>query len=431
MLRVPITNARAGMVLAEAVWHPHVPKAVLLRPGAALEAPSIAKLSELGVHEVWIRYPGLEDLVKFISPEVQEARRELTGHIAVAIDSAMVQSRVELDFHVFRRAVVGLLDRLAEHPHAAVFLADLTGGDRPLLRHSGNVCVLSLLMGVKLDFYLVRERTRLSAATARDIAPLGVGAMFHDIGMTRLSPEATARWNATHDESDPAWREHVQHGFDMVKENLDPAAAGVVLHHHQKFDGTGFPCIPSLDGSCIPPRGSHIHVFARIAGAADLFDRLRHPAHAPGATRPSLPAVRALSMMRQAPYSAWIDPIVFRALISVAPPYPPGSVVTLSDSRHAAVVGWSPDDPCRPTVEIIDSLTPEPRRGEALRERLDLRRCDGLEIASIDGHATRADNFYPATPGEFDLMNVARALSGYVPPVEHAHPTKAKGQGAG
>ncbi|CAG0997839.1 Cyclic di-GMP phosphodiesterase [Phycisphaerales bacterium] len=407
MLRVPIAQAKAGMVLALGVPHPAVPKAYLLRDGAALEDRAIAKLAELGIRDLWIRYPGLEDLVQYVNPGFQNACRELTSNLSATFDAAMMQSRVELEFSDYRRAVVGMLERIAENSKAAIFVNDLGGPGSPAARHGSAVCALSLLMGLKLDFYLVRERARMTSQRAKDLAPLGVGAMLHDVGMTRLPPEVSARWAATGNEDDSAWREHALLGFDLVKDQLEPAAAGAVLHHHQRWNGSGFPCIPSLSGACIPPRGSHIHIFARIVAAADLFDRLRH---APGAD-PALPAVTALAQLRREPFTNWLDPMVFRALLAVAPPYAPGSLVRLSDGREAAVVAWSPEDPCRPTVEILGALTAMPRRGEPSRERLNLRTERTLSIAVIDGQNVSSENFDPASKDDFDLMRYARGTS--------------------
>jgi len=402
------------MVLAVPVHHPAHPSVTLLRRGAALDAHSIPRLRDLFVHEVWIVYPGLEDLVRFVNPAVLAAYRELTTSIGLALDTAMVQSRVELDFYAYKTAVMSVIEQLIEHPHAAVFVAELVGGERPFVRHAGNVCTLSLLMGLRLEFYLVRERARLKTTDARDISGLGVGAIFHDIGMSRLEQPVLDRWNATRDESDLAWQRHAQIGFEMVRGDVDPAAAAVVLNHHQRFDGSGFPGRADVAGMRHPVAGSDVHVFARIVGAADLFDRLRHPAHAPGADArktPSIPAVRALNLLRQKPHRERLDPVVFLALLSVAPPYPPGSLVTITGGRMAVVVDWTPADPCRPTVEVLDASVVPCRAADRKRERIDLRARPTVRITSIDGHDVTRDNFFPTFDGEFDLARVARVLT--------------------
>lgn len=425
MLRVPIAQARTGMRLAVAVTHPRLGEVVLLREGVELDAVSIPRLRSLGVPEVWIHVPGLEDLVRFVDPRVLASYRELTRSISHALDSALIQSRVELDFWEYKRGVMSVLDRLVDSPSAAVFISELVGLDQPFVRHAGSVAVLSILMGIKLDFYLVRERSRLNPTAAKDISGLGVGAMLADIGMTRLNPACRARWAATHDEEDIEWQKHVTIGFDMVKADLDPGSAAVVLHHHQKFDGSGFPGRRNLHGALVPIKGSEIHVFARIAAAADLFDRLRHPVGDnfadtdPGAIA-GLPPVRALRLMREKPYVDWVDPVVKCALFTVQPAYPPGSMVTLNDGRRAVVVDWAPTQTCRPTVEVFENdplteaVNSRTAGGTPQRERVNLASNRSLWIVEADGVDVSGDNFDPAYEGEFDLTRVGRAMMGAV-----------------
>lgn len=399
MLRVSIGEARGGMVLARGIPHPSSPRAMLLREGARLEARTVQRLREMKVRELWVRYPGLEDLSQYVNPGFEEACRELTADLAATFDAAMVQTDVDLDFGAYRKAVVGMLDRLLENPKAAMLIGELSGGSGQS-RHGAEVCALSVLMGLQLDSYIVRERSRLSSSKAKELSPLGVGAIFHDIGMTRLAPEVLARWEATHNESDPEWQAHAHLGFDMVKGSLEPASAGIVLHHHQRFDGSGFPCIPTLAGACVPQKGSGIHVFARIVAVADMFDRFRH------ATPRTMPVVRAHAHLRKVAAMGLIDPIVFVALLSAAPPYPPGTLVTLSDGRHAAIIARTPGQPCRPSVRIVDPDAFKPVAGELI----DLSQTPDLSIAAVGEDRVIDDNFEPTREGEFDLLTACRTM---------------------
>lgn len=405
MLRLTPHDARPGMVLDMSVTHPTNPSVVLLRAGVALEQRSIDRLREIGVREMWIRCPALKELAKFTDARVLGSQRDLVTNVASALEGVGA-NHLRLDYQSYKRAVMSVIEQLAARPRAALFLSEIAGGSTPALRHAGNVAFLSLLMGLKLDFYLIRQRSRLPAMAARDLSSLGVGAMLHDVGMMRLSPGTLDKWNTTHDESDPAWREHATLGFEMVKGELDPAAAGVVLHHHQHMDGSGFPNRCQLSGVCHPLSGHDIHVFARITGCADLFDRLRHPAHAPGADEtltPSIPAVRAYKMLLGEPYNAWVDPVVFRALLAVAPPYAPGSIVTITGERRGVVVGWSPKDPCRPTVQVLNSLddigNPRAKPGP----RIDLSKETDVQVVEAEGFGVSNDNFQPRNPADFEL----------------------------
>jgi HD-GYP domain-containing protein (c-di-GMP phosphodiesterase class II) len=408
------------MTLALPIHHPRSTEAVLLQAGVPLDALSIPHLRDLGVEEVWIRYPGLEHLCRIVDGQLDKKYKVLTSKLALAMDQALVRAPVAIDFYDCKRALTSIIRRLGEHPQSAIFLSDVTGSDRCFLRHCGNVAVLSMLMGMRLDFYLVRERPRLSPHRARDLTTLGIGALFHDIGMLRLPPDALARWHQTHDETNPAWRMHATLGFEMVRSVLAPAASCIVLHHHQSWDGSGFPERASIKGGTMAVAGHEIHIYPRIVAAAEMLHRLIHPVHAPGgdalahATR-RVPLVRALKQLVTTPLRTKLDPVVFRALLSVTPPYAPGSVVTLSNGAFAVVVDWSPADPCRPIVEMLDACPldqgPKARRKKTKPRRVDLRACPELCVAEIDDEDVRDDNFAPTTPGEFDLAALLRSMT--------------------
>jgi HD-GYP domain-containing protein (c-di-GMP phosphodiesterase class II) len=209
------------------------------------------------------------------------------------------------------------------------------------------VTYLSLLMGLKLEGYLVRERRHVNPARAKEVTNLGLGAMLHDIGVTALEPEVRQSYEQTGDETDPAWREHTAIGYRMVRGRMDPSAATVVLNHHQRYDGSGYT------GADFPVLAEHsIHVFARIVAVADQFDRFRNPVGLP-----DQPTVWVLGAMTSEPLREQFDPQVLQALLTVVPPYPPGSIVRLSDGRHAVCIDHNPTEPCRPVVQII----PDPK----------------------------------------------------------------------
>lgn len=411
MLRLPLIQARPGMVLALPVMHPERSDMVLLRAGFRLSQPEIDKLREMRLAELWIKYPGLDFLGQYISPDVQRERGRVTAMIGHALDRSLGGLDPSLNYIHYKSAVGALVEELMRNRDAQVFLHELNECQVVGMRHASSVCMLSLLMGLRLDFYLERERPRLLPQHARDTTPLGVGALLHDIGMTRLAPEVQERYRQTRDQDDPAWREHVRIGYGMVQGCLDPAAAATVLHHHQRFDGSGWP--GARVGRATGLAGSEIHVFARIVQAADVFDRLRHGRGAddPRAGDRPRPAVSALAAMRREPYRKWVDPMVFKGLMAVAPPYSPGTLVKLSTGDTGVVVGWDVRDPCRPEVKLVGDVTEEFERADSRGERVDLRTCREVRIVESDGQPVEEDNFSPGDEAEFDLEVIARRLS--------------------
>ena len=278
------------MVVALPVHHPQKAGHLLLKPGAVLDPAALERLREFRVATLWIRYPALDYLARYLSPQISAAQARLAGALSESFDRASSQGHAALDFPVYAQAVGALLKELIERPDACVLLNDLVVPDSPMLSHATTTCFISLLLGLKLDAYLIAERAAAGPTRAKRVENLGVGALLHDVGMLKLSPAAQERWRKTQDESDPEWQTHVRLGFEMLRGKVAPTAAAVALHHHQKFDGTGFPLLRRLSGAAVPLSGRRIHVFSRIVAAAEMFERLRNP---PGAETP-LPAEGAL-----------------------------------------------------------------------------------------------------------------------------------------
>lgn len=97
---------------------------------------------------------------------------------------------------------------------------------------------------------------------------LKLSSPMHDIGKIAI-PDAILLKPAKLDEAE--WRimkTHSTLGHDMLKHSdrtLLRSAATIAWQHHEKWDGSGYPC--GLAGEAI-------HVYARIAALADVFDAL-------------------------------------------------------------------------------------------------------------------------------------------------------------
>lgn len=408
MLRLCAQQAKPGMRLAMPIYHPKQGTTILLRAGAVLQDKTIERLRDFGVQEMWIDYPELRDVADCISAEVNQARAETMQVLSDAFHDVRPEMGAMLDYRSFRRAIVDLIGALGSNPRAALLVEDMNGCAHPPLQHSANVAFVSLLIGLKLDFYLEHQRSRLEPARARDVTSLGLGALLHDIGAMDLAPDVIEQYLRTGDESEARYQQHVTLGFDRVRGQIDPTAATVVLHHHQHYDGTGYPARESGAGMHTPA-GTDIHVFARIVTAADMFESLRHPVTPAGEPeRPTMPTVRALRMLTEPPYVQWIDPVIYLGLLAVVPPYPPGTMVELSNGVAGVVTRWNPGDPCRPVVREVGDLTNPDRFSPGLE--FDLSQQSDLHVVLAQGQDVREDNFYPTDTVRFDLHGVARAL---------------------
>jgi len=384
VLRVDLCDAQPGMMLALPVRHPRDLNNVLLKVGYPLNEKTISRLDELGVNNVWVQYPSLEVLTKFFNEEIINSQIRVVTQITTAFAGLQTQVNAKVPYHDYRKSIRTLIHQLVRNPRAAMFLGDIAETKRNgLISHSSAVTYLSLLMGLKLEGYLVRQRRRVHPIHAKEVTAMGLGAMMHDVGVIPLPDHVYEKYLETEDESDLAWQEHPAIGYDMVRGHIEPSATTVVLHHHQRFDGSGYA------GRGKPVvEGERIHIFARIVAVADQFDRMRNPPNLP--LRPTVSVLKTLLSDEMA---GKFDPQVLRSLLAVVPPYPPGSTVRLSDGRSGVCIDHIPLDPCRPVVQIIsDDEKFDPNAalpGEAVHlfeqnEDLYVTCCDGQDVSELN-----------------------------------------------
>lgn len=381
MLRVEMTSAKRGMTLALPIVHPRYPKRVLLKVGYKLDDQSIGRAVDLGVKSIFVKYPALDFVEKFIDHEVIKAQGEVLEHITSAFEECQTKATAKLPYDNYCKSIGRMVQSLVGNPKAAVFMDDL-GGDG-MMRHATAVTYLSVLVGLKLEGYLIRQRKHVDPARAKEVTSLGLGAMLHDIGITQLNEEIVNHYYETGNEHEQHWQEHPSIGYEMVHGQIEPTAATCVLHHHQRYDGTGY-----CGSKANILQGDRIHIFARIVGLAEHFDRMRNPHDAD-----PMPTVYVLSSLLHPTMIRKWDEQVLRALFSVVPPYPPGSIVRLSNKRYAVVIDHNAHHPCRPVVQPVKNpWSMEDADGPAgppidLSEHsrtLFIAECDGADVSELN-----------------------------------------------
>lgn len=401
MLRLSIHRAQPGMTLAVPILHPDKPEHVLLKPGAVLDSTTIERLVELNVRQLCIAYPPTAYLMRCVSPSIIAEQGRLASRVSDCIDAATSAIHADFDFLEYLTGLRSLMMNLINDPAAATFVEDIVDSPRAIVGHSFNVGLLSLLMGLKLDGYLIANRRRVSVRRAQNVENLGVGGILHDIGVLALDRGVVQRGFRSAEVREPDWCQHVTEGYRILRGKVAPTAAAAVLNHHQRLDGSGYPVRAGTSSAPTPMVGRGIHIFSRIVAVADVFDRLRRPPEEPGVV---VPTVRALAQTLAQVRKGQLDPVVFRALLSVVPAFAPGSVVKLNDERSYVVTAWHPEQPCRPTVNAIstDALGLD-TASSVIGPPLDLRVRPALRVVAAQGESVRDDLFAPLFGGEFDL----------------------------
>ncbi len=401
MLRIELTRATEGMELASAVLHPRTPGRLLLRPGFRLDAAAIRRMRDLGIPTLWVKFPSLADVVKRPSQAVSQQQNAMMASLATCFDESGEGCFPEIPYAHFADAVRSLVERIRMEPYAAGLIGDMASSPGSLGEHCGATAFLSVVLGLKLETYLLDQRKRVSGIMAKHVESLGLGALLHDVGLLTLPPAMRMLREGEPGTEQARWRDHPHAGWSMVHNHIEPTAAAVVLHHHQRFDGAGFPAIAHADGFNRPPCGHEIHVFARILAVADRFDEQRRCVMPEGGR---VATVEALRKVVDDGRAGIVDSVVVKALTHVMPAFTPGSIVELSTGQPAVVLEHNALKPCRPLVQRIRTHEiPAVLDEDFLGERIDLAASPEIHVHRADGRDVSEAIFEPLCADEFDV----------------------------
>jgi HD-GYP domain-containing protein (c-di-GMP phosphodiesterase class II) len=129
---------------------------------------------------------------------------------------------------------------------------------------------------------------RALALDADALHALKLAALLHDIGLLMLPPPLAASRGFVESESYVAIQNHPRHGASLLEPfSFLRDASTIVAHHHERWDGAGYP---------YGIRGPFIPLGARILSIADAFDAIRIPGVSNRAVRNAI----ALRILRAA-----------------------------------------------------------------------------------------------------------------------------------
>jgi HD-GYP domain-containing protein (c-di-GMP phosphodiesterase class II) len=241
-----------------------------------------------------------------------------------------VSKKMPVDIRLIDRISTQILNTVRDRWDG--FINYILGGEvegHAFAKNSVNTAILSA--------HIAREMRLPSHRAIQTV----IGALLHDVGMFRLSPDLVNKTGDLSKEELHLLKSHVLHSYKIVHEELlySEEMSALVMQHHERWDGAGYP-----QGLA----GADIHFGARIISVADAFEAMvsQKP------YRNSMLGYQAMKNLL-ADNSLRFAPDVLKAFITVMGIYPIGSIILLNNGSMARVVKVQKEAPLRPKIAVL------------------------------------------------------------------------------
>lgn len=276
-----------------------------------------------------------------------------------------------LDTSTARELVTEITESITHSPNAMTWLSHLKHRDEYTVTHCMNTCILAVTFG------------RYLGMSKDELELMGLGALLHDIGKMRIPLEILNKPGRLTPEEYDIVKTHAAKGHELLvsKGDIPQESLDIVLHHHERISGKGYP-----HGMT----GDQVNRMTKIVSIVDVYDaitsdRCYHDGIAP---------YEALKNMYE-----WIsedfEQDMVEQFIKCLGIYPIGSMVQLNLGQVGIVVSASEKSRLRPIVllvinskgeryvkpKLINLAHPRWRQGN---QKLEIRKILGNEACDID-----------------------------------------------
>ncbi len=266
-----------------------------------------------------------------------------------------IKGKQHADVRRLKRLVRKAVHLVMEDESILLGMATIKNYDEYTFNHSVNVAIYALAMGRRLGF----SRSVLSE--------LGITAMLHDIGKSKIPKDVLNKPAALNEEEWGQMKRHPITGVEIVLNlkqlgEVNPKMVIGIFDHHLKNDLSGYPKLFHHKG---------VSLFGRIIQIADAYDAMTTPRIYKKI--PYTPEQALAIMLRDR--DAHFDSILLKMFIGLVGVYPIGSLVLL-DTREMGIIFKTNPDPQwieRPLVILVE----RGRQGKGEKKLIDLTERNG------------------------------------------------------
>ena len=285
---------------------------------------------------------------------------EASGTVADLVLAA--RAGREVDAGRLEPVVSKMIDSVIRNPDALVPLARLKEMDAYATQHAISTAALIIALGQQ------------QGLEASELEKMAIGTMLKDIGQSAIDAKLITRPGMLSKAEYSVVQSHVEEGLAVLEatSRLPETSVAVVLEHHERYNGSGYP---------YRMVGDEISLAGRMAAIVDTYDAMT-------SDRPYRPALSPTIALKQLYDQGGnqFDPVLVAAFVRTIGVYPVGTLVMLEFGHLAVVEAVHQDNILSPIVRVIYHSG---RRQYVEPVQVDLAR----KVGNHYGQIVRAESF--------------------------------------
>jgi HD-GYP domain-containing protein (c-di-GMP phosphodiesterase class II) len=186
----------------------------------------------------------------------QEKAKAVQKH-SITLISNLLDNPTTENIKDTKKVISEVVDLVLNDDDTSYYLLSITSHDFYTYTHSVNVGFQAVLLSKAL----------FKKSVGHDMHELGAGFFLHDLGKVHIDLDIINKPGKLTEEEMNQMKQHPLMGYRVLRDTnqLSDECAKIVLQHHERYDGKGYP-----HGL----KGNDIHLYGRICSIADVYDAL-------------------------------------------------------------------------------------------------------------------------------------------------------------
>ena len=223
-----------------------------------------------------------------------------------------------------------ILDTVIAEPEVVNNITEIRNVSTDMYTHCINVCTLSTIMALRLKM------------SNKQIHNIAMGAILHDIGLRYINvPYVNVSENKMTNKDAVEYKKHTIFGYSSLQDEewLPDVAKEIILFHHERIDGSGYP---------FQHKGDRLKPEVKLVSICDDFDSMIS-----GIGSEKMKIYEAIEYIKVHSGVKYDPTIASKFLDSVAA-YPVGCTVYTSDGEKAVVIRQNKEAADRPVIRMTE-----------------------------------------------------------------------------